>query len=69
PKIGYHDGRILQFFVRSYVTAYDGSGGVTGGPTAQGSVGLRYKPFPEQNVVMTAERLFRIGSLATNDWL
>lgn len=69
PKIGYQDGRILQFFVRSYVTAYDGSGGVTRGPTAQGSVGVRYKPFPEQNVVMTAERLFRIGSLATNDWL
>ncbi|MEM5366405.1 tetratricopeptide repeat protein [Paraburkholderia azotifigens] len=69
PKIGYRDGRILQFFVRGYGTAYDGSGNVTGAPTVQGSVGARYKPLPSQNLVVTGERLFKIGSLSTNDFL
>ncbi|WP_423761451.1 NfrA family protein [Burkholderia sp. NLJ2] len=69
PKIGYQNGRILQFFVRGYGTAYDGEGNVTGMPTVQGSVGVRYKPIPDQNVVMTAERLFHVGSLSMTDWL
>ncbi|NTX27731.1 bacteriophage N4 adsorption protein A [Burkholderia pyrrocinia] len=69
PKIGYQNGRILQFFVRGYGTAYDGTGNVTGMPTVQGSVGVRYKPLPDQNVVMTAERLFHVGSLSMTDWL
>lgn len=69
PKIGYRNGRILQFFVRGYGTAYDGTGNVTGMPTVQGSVGARYKPLADQNVVLTAERLFHVGSLSTTDWL
>lgn len=69
PKFGYRDGRILQFFVRGYGTAYDGSGNITGAPTIQGSVGARYKPLPSQNLVVTAERLFKIGNLSTNDFL
>jgi len=69
PKIGYRNGRILQFFVRGYGTAYDGTGNVTGMPTVQGSVGARYKPIPDQNVVVTAERLFHVGSLSMTDWL
>ncbi|KVE79547.1 hypothetical protein WI99_27890 [Burkholderia cepacia] len=69
PKIGYQNGRIFQFFVRGYGTAYDGTGNVTGMPTVQGSVGARYKPLPDQNVVLTAERLFHVGSLSMTDWL
>jgi tetratricopeptide (TPR) repeat protein len=69
PKIGYQNGRILQFFVRGYGTAYDGSGNVTGMPTVQGSVGARYKPIMDQNLVVAAERLVRIGRFSTNDWL
>lgn len=69
PKIGYQNGRILQFFVRGYGTAYDGSGNVTGLPTLQGSVGARYKPLVDQNLVLSAERLVRLGSLSQNDWL
>lgn len=69
PKIGYQNGRILQLFVRGYGTAYDGSGNVTGMPTVQGSVGARYKPIADQNLVITAERLVRIGRFSTNDWL
>jgi Tfp pilus assembly protein PilF len=69
PKIGYQNGRILQFFVRGYGTAYDGSGNVTGLPTLQGSLGVRYKPLVDQNLVLSAERLIRLGSLSQNDWL
>ncbi|CAN7554357.1 bacteriophage N4 adsorption protein A [Trinickia sp. LjRoot230] len=69
PKIGYQNGRVLQFFVRGYGTAYDGSGNVTGMPTVQGSVGVRYKPIIDQNLVVAAERLVRIGRFSTNDWL
>jgi Tfp pilus assembly protein PilF len=69
PKIGYRNGRILQFFVRGYGTAYDGSGNVTGLPTLQGSVGARYKPLVDQNLVLSAERLVRLGRLSQNDWL
>lgn len=69
PRIGYQNGRILQFFVRGYGTAYDGSGNVTGLPTLQGSVGARYKPLVDQNLVLSAERLVRLGSLSQNDWL
>lgn len=69
PKIGYQNGRILQFFVRGYGTAYDGSGNVTGLPTLQGSVGVRYKPLVDQNLVLSAERLVRLGRFSQNDWL
>lgn len=67
--IGYRDGKIFQVFVRGYQTLYDKSGGATGSQTAQGSVGARYKPIGDMNVVLTAERLFRIGNLSSNDWL
>jgi Tfp pilus assembly protein PilF len=69
PKIGFQNGRIFQFFVRGYGTAYDGSGNVTGLPTLQGSIGARYKPLVDQNLVLSAERLVRLGSLSQNDWL
>ena len=69
PKIGFQNGRILQFFVRGYGTAYDGSGNVTGAPTIQGSIGARYKPLADQNLVLSAERLVRLGSQSQNDWL
>ncbi|KMW49207.1 tetratricopeptide repeat protein [Ralstonia insidiosa] len=68
PGIGYRDGSIFQLFVRGYDSVYDRNG-TTGLPTAQGSVGARYKPIKDLNLVFTAERLFRIGQLTTNDTL
>ena len=68
PGIGYRDGSIFQLFVRGYDSLYDRNG-ATGLPTAQGSVGARYKPIKDLNLVFTAERLFRIGQLTTNDTL
>ncbi|WP_439893227.1 NfrA family protein (plasmid) [Ralstonia sp. 25C] len=68
PGIGYRDGSVFQVFARGYDSVYDRSG-TTGLPTAQGSVGARYKPIKDLNLVFTAERLFRIGHLTTNDTL
>ena len=68
PGIGYRDGSIFQLFVRGYDSVYERNG-TTGLPTAQGSVGARYKPIKDLNLVFTAERLFRIGQLTTNDTL
>ncbi|MGD7322157.1 bacteriophage N4 adsorption protein A, partial [Ralstonia pseudosolanacearum] len=69
PGIGYQDGRILQVFVRGYDNLHDGSGAPTGMPTAQGSVGARYKPIKDANLVFTAERLVKIGNQSVNDTL
>ncbi|HLP96868.1 MAG TPA: hypothetical protein VK149_00340 [Sideroxyarcus sp.] len=66
---GYRNGKLFQAFVRAYQTLYDGSGGRVGPVTAQGSAGVRYKPLGDVSFVLTAERLFRIGDLALNDWL
>ncbi|CAJ0785095.1 hypothetical protein LMG7141_01599 [Ralstonia condita] len=68
PGIGYRDGSIFQLFARGYDSLYDRNG-ITGLPTAQGSVGARYKPLKDMNLVFTAERLIRIGSLTSNDTL
>ncbi len=68
PVIGYRDGAIFQVFARGYESVYDRNG-ATGLPTVQGSVGARYKPIKDLNLVFTAERLFRVGSLTTNDTL
>ncbi|KVR79690.1 3-isopropylmalate dehydratase [Burkholderia vietnamiensis] len=69
PKIGYDNGRIFQVFARQYSTLYDRSGGITGLPTLQWSVGARYKPLSSQNLVFTAEKLMTGGRYAYDDWL
>ncbi|WP_254607794.1 bacteriophage N4 adsorption protein A [Burkholderia aenigmatica] len=69
PKIGYDDGRIFQLFARQYATLYDRSGGVTGLPTLQWSIGARYKPLSSQNLMLTVEKLMTGGRYAYDDWL
>jgi hypothetical protein len=69
PKIGYDQGRVFQIFAREYATLYDHSGGITGLPTLQWSVGARYKPLSSQNLVLTVEKLMRGGHYAYDDWL
>ncbi|HZW25081.1 MAG TPA: tetratricopeptide repeat protein [Gallionella sp.] len=66
---GYRNGKIFQVFARGYETLYDKNGGATGSATAQGSIGARYKPIGDMNVVLTAEKLFRVGNLASDDLL
>lgn len=69
PVIGYRDGSQLQFFLRSFHTLDDQTGGAEGMDTNQGSLGVRWKPLRDYNLVLTTERLFSIGSVSTNDWL
>jgi hypothetical protein len=69
PKIGYQNGRIFQLFARQYTTLYDRSGGATGLPTLQWSMGARYKPFASRNLVFTVEKLIKGGRTAYDDTL
>ncbi|MGG1947535.1 bacteriophage N4 adsorption protein A [Trinickia sp. NRRL B-1857] len=68
-KIGYRDGKIFQLFARQYTTLYDRSGGATGLPTLQWSMGARYKPFPSRDLVFTVEKLIKGGRTAYDDTL
>lgn len=66
---GNRNGKLLNFFVRGFENVWDGAGGAVGAPTLQGDVGVRYKPFSNWNIILLAERLFRIGELTSNDWV
>lgn len=63
------ENRSLQVYGRIYENLYDGNGGQTGSVSAQGTVGVRVKPFSSSGVVFVAEKLFRIGDAALEDWL
>ncbi len=69
PVIGYRDGRTVQIFLRGYQSFRNGPTGPTGVQTAQGGLGVRYKPLVTQNLVLTAERLIPLGQFALADWL
>ncbi|GFK92581.1 Bacteriophage adsorption protein A [Fundidesulfovibrio magnetotacticus] len=68
PVIGLRDDRLFQVVARLNWTlerqsmAFDPD-------SAQGAVGLRYKPFKSQNVSFGAERLIKIGKNAEDNWL
>jgi tetratricopeptide (TPR) repeat protein len=68
PRIGFRDGRILQAFSRVFWN-FDGVGPDVDGDSLQLGLGLRYKPFKEQNFLFGGERLVAIGDNARNDWL
>ncbi|OYX14494.1 MAG: hypothetical protein B7Z15_03745 [Rhizobiales bacterium 32-66-8] len=69
PVIGYRNGALVEMFFRAFETIYDDNGGATGVDTIQGSVGARWKPLSDQNLVLEASYLFPIGNLARTDWL
>ena len=68
PEIGYVDGRTFQGFARTYFN-YDPGTIDPQGKSFQGGVGIRYKPLPDYNLVLSGERLFKLGSNAQNNWL
>lgn len=68
-EFGNQNGHLFQLFTQVYETLYDGTGGQTGSSTAQGSVGARYKPIGDINLILTAEKRFRMGNLSSNDTL
>lgn len=69
PVIGNRNGQTVELFVRAFETLYDGSGGATGAKTIQGSVGARWKPLAEHNLILEASRLVPLGDAARHDWL
>jgi regulator of sirC expression with transglutaminase-like and TPR domain len=73
PIVGYRNGRTFELFGRAFETlAYNGnqgSGAVTGAPTLQATVGARWKPFSDYNLVFEIGRLIKMGDQSRNDWL
>lgn len=68
PVIGNLNGSTFDLVVRAFETI-DAKTGPTGGQTAQGMYGVRWKPFGAITLVFEADRLFKIGSLSNDDWL
>ncbi len=66
---GNRNGHLLNFFVRGFENVWDGAGGAIGAPTLQGDAGVRYKPFASANLILLADRMFKIGDLSSNDWV
>jgi tetratricopeptide (TPR) repeat protein len=69
PVIGNRNGALVELFGRAFETIYDQTGGTTGAPTVQGTVGARWKPLSDINLVFEGGRMFKVGALARNDWL
>jgi tetratricopeptide (TPR) repeat protein len=64
---GYQNGQYVELFARAFQTLYS-KGGNKGGDTLQAAVGVRFKPFTEQNLVGSFSRVFS-PSGGRNDWL
>lgn len=69
PHIGYRDGALFELFARGFMTGYDENDGATGLDTLQPSVGARWKPFKDQNLILEASYLFPISKFAREDVL
>lgn len=68
PGLGYQDGRILQLESRLLWGNHPGTLAIDR-ETLQGTLGIAYKPFKEQDGYLRLERLVKIGSQAQNNWL
>lgn len=66
---GNRNGHLLNFFVRGFENVWDGAGGAIGAPTLQGDAGVRYKPFANWNLILLADRMFKVGDVSSNDWV
>ena len=67
-NIGYQNGRIVQIYGRLLSAVRQGT--ATPDPDSyQAGVGVRWKPLSRHNLVLSAERLQKIGDFARNDWM
>ncbi|WLT33101.1 hypothetical protein [Geothrix sp. PMB-07] len=69
PEFLTRDGRMVQIFAQAFENLYSASASTTGGPTLQGAAGIRVKPLSSQNLVLTAEKLIKVGRFAMDDWM
>lgn len=68
PDIGYVDGRVFRVFGRTFFEYYPGRISPRS-RSFQGGVGVEYKPFRDYNLVISGERLIKLGADAENNWL
>ena len=66
---GYRNGKLFEVYARAMGAPYSSNGGLTGSESLQGSVGVRWKPLENQNVMLALNRVFPLGSHLANDWL
>jgi tetratricopeptide (TPR) repeat protein len=69
PVVGMRGGTGVELYARASSALYDGTGGSTGNDTLQGALGVRWKPFSQQNVILAAERFVPLGRDSRSDWL
>jgi bacteriophage N4 adsorption protein A len=67
-QIGFRDDKIFQVFARTLWSNEPQSLTIDEN-SVQVGVGVRYKPFRSQNILVSAERLIAVGSNAINSWL
>lgn len=68
PGIGYQDGRTFRTFARMLWSNRPDSLRINS-ETLQGGVGVEYKPFREQNIYVSMERLIKVGDQSQDNWL
>jgi tetratricopeptide (TPR) repeat protein len=69
PEIGYRNGATMEIFARFFQTLTDETNGPVGISTTQGSIGARWRPFTDINLVFEASQQFPIGRHARTDTL
>lgn len=67
-SFGFHNGRKFQIYGR-LLTALEQDQLKLNPDSYQAGFGLRMKPFAHQNLVLSAERLVKVGRFARNDWM
>lgn len=68
PVLGFQDEKTLQVFGRLLWSNRPSSLSIDD-QSLQAGVGIRYKPLREHSLYLSAEKLFKIGSQAIDDWL
>lgn len=67
-NIGFRNGRKFQIYGR-LLSAMKQDSLAIDPDSHQGGIGLRLKPLANQNLVLSAERLVKVGEFARNDWM
>ena len=68
PKVGFRAGRVFQVTGRLLWNIQPGSLRFAD-ESLQAGLGVRYKPLESQNLVLSSERMFKIGDATSSGWL
>jgi adsorption protein A len=64
---GYRNGQFVELFARGFATLHNEAGGLEGGDSFSGGLGVRWKPLTAHNLVLSLSRTF--GPNVNDDWL